>query len=370
MASINFVGNNYNGEVLEDLLTYTAQGNDAFEKGLIHVESGIQYKKSLPHIQLGKIIQDRKATPISGDTANRPGGVSADSLGQYTITERVLEPKDFMIYLEFNPRDYEQYWRPFQPNGPLVFRELDPRVQAKMLRLLVEGKNEFVGSAIWESATAATKAHITSPASQAEIGGEHEYGTMKYFDGAIARMLKNASVDGSDAEKFAALSDADKNEVKGGQVTICGTTALSDGEKVEAALHAIWSKTPARLRNNANMRYIVGYDVWTLYDEYLTQKQFKYTDNTVENKLQYKGKAIVPVVGVPESTIIFGIFSKEMNSNLWMGVDYSSDYEAVQVDKLQANSELYFFKANMKMDVNIVKPKELFIWTNYAWKAA
>ena len=31
-----------------------------------------------------------------------------------------------MIYLEFNPRDFEEYWRFAQPEGPLVFRELDP----------------------------------------------------------------------------------------------------------------------------------------------------------------------------------------------------------------------------------------------------
>jgi len=363
MASVNFISNSYNGEVLEDLLTYTAQGNDTFDKGLIHIEPGIQYKKTLPHIQLGKIVQDRKATPISGDTANKPGGVSADSLGTYKITERWLEPKDFMIYLEFNPRDYEQYWRPFQPEGPLVFRELDPKVQAKMLRLLIQGKNEYVGSAIWNSAL--TAATVTSPAGQTVIGGEHEYGTMKYFDGAIKRMLYNASIDGSTTAKYNALSDAEKNEVDGGQVNIVGTTALTTGEQVEAALYAIWKAVPARLRTNKNLRYATSYDVWTLYDEYLSSKTVKYTDNTKENVLQFKGKAVIPVVGVPENTIVLAVFSRDLDSNLWMGVDYSADYDAIKVEPLQANSELYFFKMNLKMDVNIVKPREIFLWTNY-----
>lgn len=365
MASINFVSNTYSGEVLEDLLTYTAQGNDAFEKGLIHIESGIQYRKTLPHIQLGTIIQDRKATPISGDTsATRPGGVSSDSVGTYSISERYLEPKDFMIYLEFNPRDYEQYWRPFQPEGPLVFRELDPRVQAKMLKLLIEGKNEYVGSAIWCSAKDA--ATVISPSGLTAIGGNHTYGPMKYWDGAVKRILFNAKCAAVPEES---RTDAQKKEVASGVVKVVGTTALTTGEGVEAALAAIWKVTPAKLRNDQNMRFIVGYDVWTLYDEYLSAKTYKYTDNTRENVLMYKGKKIVPVVGVPEQTILFGKFSTGMDSNLWMGVDYSQDYEAVQVERLQANSELYFFKANMKMDVNIVKPGEVMIWTPYTHAA-
>lgn len=356
MASVNFVSNSYNGEVLEDLLTYTAQGNDTYDKGLIHIEPGIQLKKTLPHIQLGKIVQDRKPTPTS-----------SDSVGQYDITERWLEPQDFMIYLEFNPRDFEQYWRPFQPEGPLVFRELDPSVQATMLRLLIQGKNEYVGSAIWSGAKGgATSSGITAPdATSTIIGGEHEYGTMKYFDGAIKRILDNASIDGSDKEKFDALSEAQKNEVKGGQAVIAGSTKLTTGAEVEAAFYAMWKKLPAKLRNNPNLRYITSYDVWNLYDEYLSEKEVKYQDNTKEQVLMFKGKKIVPIVGIPEHTIVLGIFSKERNSNLWLGCDYSADYEAIKVEPLQNNSELYFFKMNLKMDVNIVNPKEIIVWTAY-----
>jgi len=59
-------------------------------------------------------------------------------LNQYTLTERYLEPQEFMVYLEFNPRDYEKYYKFAQPEGNLVFRDLDPKVQAKMLRLLMD----------------------------------------------------------------------------------------------------------------------------------------------------------------------------------------------------------------------------------------
>lgn len=95
MPSVTFAQNSYAGEVLEDLLTYTAQGNDTYKEGLIHIKSGIQHKYTLPSISLGDIIQDNKPTPVS----------PSDSKGEYTFRERYLEPKDFMIYLEFNPRE-------------------------------------------------------------------------------------------------------------------------------------------------------------------------------------------------------------------------------------------------------------------------
>ena len=77
------------------------------------------------------------------------------------------------------------------------------------------------------------------------------------------------------------------------------------------------------------------------------------------------GKRIVPIVGIPEHTIVLGEFTTGMESNLWMGVDYANDAEVVKVERLQANSELYFFQMRMKMDVNIVRPAEIVAWTAY-----
>ena len=111
-SSVNFAQNTYSGEVLNDLLTYTAQGNDTYKEGLIHIKSGIQFKYTIPTIQLGKVIQDNVPTPNSTHGA---GAGTTGGLNQYTLTERYLEPQEFMVYLEFNPRDYEKYYKFAQP---------------------------------------------------------------------------------------------------------------------------------------------------------------------------------------------------------------------------------------------------------------
>lgn len=341
MAAFTFNAgqSNYTGEVLGDLLTLTAQENETYKEGLIHIKSGIQKKYALPQVRLGKIIQDHKDTPDS-------------SVGEYTFAERYLEPEDFMIYLEFNPRDFEQYYRPFQPKGNLVFRELDPKVQATMIRLLMEQEQEYINQAIWCSATAAERAKISSSdgtvaAGTTEIGGDAEAGPMKYFNGAIARMLMNAAT--------AATSE----DAKCGQVNIAGSGTFADGEAVEKELYAMWEATAPKIRKKAGLVILMDYKSWDAYNKYLSAKTMKYSDNRKENEHRFQGKRIIPMVALPNDTIFMGVFTTGVDSNLWMGVDYTNDENVLQVEKLQANSEKYFFKVLLKMDVNIVRPSEI-----------
>lgn len=332
---------NYTGEVLEDLLTYTAQENETYKQGLIHIKSGIQKKYTLPGISLGEIIQDRKATPVS----------PTDSLGTFQFSERYLEPNDFMVYIEFDPRDLEQYYKPFQPTGNLVFRELDPKVQATMARLILERKGEYTNHAIWCAADTATKAKIattsTAAGATSDIGANDEAGPMKYFNGAIAKMLINAGAAAGSAE------------AKTGKVVVAGTGQFSTGQAVANEMYAMWHACPAKIRNKAGLVWLMDYKTWDAYDQYCSTQLYKYTDNSAENLRRFRGKKIIPLVALPEDTIILGNFTTGTDSNLWMGVDYANDENVLQVDRLQNNSELYFFKMLLKMDVNIVKPSEI-----------
>ena len=53
MSAFQFNGgqSNYTGEVLADLLSYTAQENETYKEGLIHIKGNIQKKYALPSIQ-------------------------------------------------------------------------------------------------------------------------------------------------------------------------------------------------------------------------------------------------------------------------------------------------------------------------------
>ena len=59
---------NYNGEVLEKILTLAATGNEIVEKGMIYVIPGVEKKISLPRIKSGKMLQKRKENPQIEDS--------------------------------------------------------------------------------------------------------------------------------------------------------------------------------------------------------------------------------------------------------------------------------------------------------------
>lgn len=127
----------------------------------------------------------------------------------------------------------------------------------------------------------------------------------------------------------------------------------------------MWKKCPKQIRKKSGLTFVLGWEAWDAYDQYITDKMVKYSENSEINRFRFKGKKIIPIVGVPEHTILLGQFTTGMDSNLWMGVDYANDTEVLKVDRLQSNSELYFFQMRLKMDVNIVRPAEIVVHTAY-----
>jgi len=321
----------YSGEVLNDLIAHAVAGNDTVDQGLVKIKAGIQHKYVLPTIKLDNIIQDNAATPST-------------SKGTYTLGERYLEPEDFMVYLEFNPRDFETFWRPFQPEGNLVFRDLDPSVQAKMLRLLIAKKNEYLGTALWYSTKGGGVSSTTAPAGADALGA----GENKYWDGFGKRLLNSA-----------------QNDTAGQKVISAGATVLDTGAKIEAALIAIYKQYPKHLRRSKKLKFIMDFEMWDLYDTYLSSKDYKNTENKDVNDLKFKGISILPINGMLEQTIVLAEFGTDDMSNFWVGVDYANDTDIVKVEPLQANSEMYFFQMRMKVDSNIVKPGEIVMHSAY-----
>ena len=55
--AINIKNSNYNGEVLEQLLTVATTNNEIVSKGLIHVIPNVSKKMSIPRLRTSKMLQ-------------------------------------------------------------------------------------------------------------------------------------------------------------------------------------------------------------------------------------------------------------------------------------------------------------------------
>lgn len=290
---------NYNGEVLEQLLTLAATGNEIVEKGLIMVIPGVEKKISLPRLKSGKMLQKRKENP----------GVE-DSKGNFNYDEKSLDPKDFMAFTVFNPRAFEQIWRKWQPKGNLVFAELPPEAQNALLAELAKQVQFELGD------------HY--------INGEYGDDDDHLFNGILTQMAKDTELIIVDSEE---------------------TTMLGK-------LKAVRSAIPKAIRNNPNLRIIMSIDDFDKYDDELTEREAKNASETDVNARRYKGIAIETLAAWPDDLIVATLCSMGADGNLFAAVNLQDDENVIQIDKISNASELYFFKMLMKADTNIAFGEE------------
>lgn len=296
---------NYNGEVLERVLTVAATTNELVEKGLIMVIPGVSKKLSIPRLKTGKMLQKRKENPTV-----------EDSKGDFNWSEQELVPHDFMAFTVFNPRQFEHIWRKWQPKGDLVFRELPP-----------EGQNALLDA--------------LSKQVQFELG--HHYVNGEYAEGKDDDKLMNGI-----------LTQAAKAP---DYILVDGSKASTMIERLKAVRKAI----PKAMRENSNLRIIMSVEDFDTYDDELTERESKNASETEVNRKRYKGIAIETVSSWPEGLIIATLCSPDADGNFFAAVNLQNDEKVIQIDKYANASELYFFKLLMMADTNIAFGEELVV---------
>lgn len=296
-------GTNYNGEVLERILTVATTSNDLVEKGLIMVIPGVHKKISVPRLKTGKMLQKRKANPTL-----------ANSKGDFVYSEHTLEPKDMMAFTTFNPSTFEHVWRRWQPKGNLVFSQLPPEAQNILVDALSRQLKFELG---WHY-----------------VNGEYGDDDDHLMDGILTQAAKDPDcivVDGS------------------AETTMIGK------------LYAIRDAIPEAMRTNPKLRYIMGVRDFDRYDKELTNRENKNTSEADVNAKRFKGIDIEVVSAWPEGVLVATLCSLDEDGNLFAAVNLQNDEEVIQIDKYAAASEFYFFKLLMKADTNIAFGEEFVV---------
>lgn len=291
---------NYNGEVLEQILTLAATGNDLVKRGLIHVIPGVSKKISIPRMHTSKMLQKQKEQPED-----------SDSKGEFKYSEKELNPVDFMAFTTFNPRAFEKVWRRWQPKGNLVFAELPVEAQNLLLSELVKRV-------------------------QFELGDHYINGVFgdtddELFNGIIFRMKE------------------DEYTIKAGSSSMTMIGQLS----------VLRRHIPVTMRENPGLRIIMSINDFDRYDAELTAQQFKGTNWTDVNQQRFKGIRIEALPNWPDGEVTATITGMGFDTNLWAAVNLQDDEDVIQIDKLTNAGERYFFKILMKADTNIAFGEEV-----------
>jgi hypothetical protein len=287
----------YAGEVASQFLVKAITGSDTVNGGHVYIKDGIKKKFTIPRFDVDyeDLIQDRQATP--------------QSKGSFDIDGKVLDPQDFMIYTEFNPRDFEDHWYATQLNPTLLDRALPATPESVVIQEVMKRYMKYFNKLIWNGDTTTS-------------------GIYKYFNGFIANALADATV--TDVSSPVTLT---VNNIQG--EFLRGYNAI-----------------PEALRYDPSMKIFCSYATYDLYDQSQVNQTYKGVDITQLGKDTFKGKKVVKIADFPDNCFMIAKGTASTESNLWVGMNSIQD-EGLQLARLQANSELFFIKMLVKADVQI-----------------
>jgi len=316
---------NYTQFEKDFFITEAVIGLDTVNKGLMYVATGVKNDQYVfPKLSASPKLQAASSTPTTSGTT--------------TLSNRTVTLGKFQAYEEFEPAIFENHWHQAELSDRLLARALPVTFQNYLTTYYTQKTFVPIEQMI----------HLGSTSYDVTSGGSAEPGVganeqLIYFDGIIKTAL-NASTPALQVSSPSAI------------------TSSNVITKMEAAKN----KMPIALLSKANryerLKFIMSVVDAQKYEEALTTTTYKNNDTTERGLNRYKGYEVVVCAGLPENTFYFCEATTDLESNLQLCVT-DMDNLSFEINRLQNNSTLHFYKAIMKMGVGIAKPSEFVIHT-------
>jgi len=295
----------YSGRLASDFIVKAMIENEAVSGGHVYVQDGIRKSFTIPRLSLSNIVQDRAETPTSH--------------GSIVIDGATLSPMDYMVYLEFNPRDFEAHWFAEDLDPELLDRRLPATVESALIQEIIRQHASYLGRALFSGS----------------LGGTPPYDK---FDGFIAK------------------AEADTHTLQ-----VANPVALTTSNLV-AKLEEVFQLIPEALRYDPDMKLFVSYATADLYRKVQQAQSSKGIDMTEGGVLRFNGKTMVPMFGMPNDCVLAAKGMASPESNLWLGMNSRADENYVKLMPVANNSELWFVKMLMKADTQIGFANEVVLY--------
>jgi len=322
---------NYTQFEKDFFITEAVIGLDTINKGLMYIATGVKNDQyTFPQLSAAPKLQPFGSTPTSSGTT--------------TLTNRNITLVKFQAYEEFEPSIFENHWHVTQLADRLLARTLPVTFQ----NYLTTYYTQKTFKPIEEMLHIGSTSYSTTGSGSAISGGVNE--NRRFFDGIIKTAL-NATTPALAVASPSAITtsnvitkmEAAKNKLA---TTSAGIALLSMADRY------------------TKLKYVMSVVDAQKYEDALTTSTYKNNDTTERGLNKYKGYEVVVVAGLPENSFYFGYFDTSIESNLQLAVT-DLDNLTFEINRLQNNSTLYFYKAILKMGVGIAKPNEFVIHTTY-----
>lgn len=298
-------------------------GLDSLNAGLFYIAPDVKNDKyTFPKVNSTVVLQDRASIPTSaGDTI---------------LSNKDVNLGAFMSYSEFEPAIFENHWHVDQISSKMLDRGLPSTFENYLAASYTAQNLAPIENMIWIGSTT----YSTASGGTAAPGGVNA--NNRFIDGIIKQCLTPAT---------SALT-----------ITSSVITSVNIASKMDALRAALPKALLSSADRYTRLKYIMGVEDQIKFEAMLTDSTFKNNDTTEKGINRYKGYDVVVVAGMPENTIFFGRVGTDVNSNFHMPL---SSVENMQFDlnRLQNNSTLWFYKLLFKFGVGVSKPYELAMHT-------
>lgn len=291
---------NYNGDVLDYIITEAVTGNEAVQKGSVYVIPDV-----VDEISIAKMVSS--ANPIIPREA-MPTTKSAT----VTWSEAKLTPVNMMIYIpDINPRVFEAAWREFQPTGGLPDKVLDPNIQRVFAEVVLKQAQNQIGRLMWQ--------------------GDNTLATsnpLHFFNGYITRAL--ASGTNIDVTNIGVITTANV------------ITVLDNCDAL----------VPDALYDDPDMVIHMNTGDFRKYQNAVRALSFKGQGPADQVPAIHNGREIRHYSGFPVNKVLICKATTGTDSNLYAATEKVTDVENFKIERLRPEGEHFFLKALFKMDAN------------------
>lgn len=312
---------NYTQYEQDFFVTEGVIGLNTINNGLMYVATGVKNDQYVAPVL--------SSTPQLNPRTNIPTAYGSTVLSNKTMTLGAFES-----YERFDPSVFENHWHKDQISDLLLTRGL-PQTFENYLGTYYTKKT---------FAPIETMIHVGSlgyTTSKGSIGAPGVNWNHQYFDGIIRQAI------------VASCPSV------GTPVALTSANIIAKMEAAKALMPLSKLGDPERYNK---LKFIMGVLDYQKYEEALASTTYKNQNTTQKGIPAYKGYEIVVCAGVPEHTFYFCEATTNMDSNLHLGVT-SLDNISFDVNRLQNDSNLFFYKSQIKMGVLITKPTEFVIYT-------
>ena len=264
------------------------------------------------------------------DPSSATNGTFAKSAVQRQLT--VLES-----YHTFNPGDYHNYWREFQPEGNFDFEKLPAQVQSSLENLFLGGVADGVEDLLTNGGT------------------DFASGLIDQLD-AISTSLNGAEASTAQIVDSNVLAFKAGSDGTGDQLGVALTA-----QNVFSKLEILIKNQTKAMRKRAGRKFMVSHGTADLIKEaQRTELTFKGVDVTSEGVMRYAGYDIIENPSFPDDTIIFASMTGDMKSDaIQLGTSMSSDFNNLEVDRVSNFGRAYGMLLTFALDIYVVRPEEI-----------